>query len=102
MKDVMVACKKCGNKAPASSMALDIDEGLMVCPNCIKNRSIKKEIEKKIFGKRESSEAAKEETPIKEQHKCRYCSYKFMVNPETRVPRNCPYCNKAIDFSRIY
>ena len=102
MKDVMVACKKCGNKAPASSMALDIDERIMVCPNCMKNRSIKKEIEKDIFGKRESGKAAKEESPSKESYKCKHCSYKFMVNPETRVPRTCPYCNKAIDFGSIY
>lgn len=98
MKDVMVACKKCGNRAPAFSMTLDIDEGLMICPNCMKNKKIKKEIEKEIFSKRESSKAVKEESPSKVLHKCKYCGYKFMVNPETRVPRNCPYCNKAVDF----
>ncbi|MBI2208113.1 hypothetical protein HYU50_01315 [Candidatus Woesearchaeota archaeon] len=101
MRDVMVVCKKCGNKAPASSMTLDIDEGLMVCQNCIKNKKIKKEIEKEIFHKREGSKAVKEEIPQKVPHKCKYCSYKFMVNPETKVPRNCPYCNKAINFGGI-
>ena len=102
MRDVMAVCKKCGNKAPASSMTLDIDEGLMICPNCMKNKSIKNEIGKEIFGKRGSNKAVKEESPSKVLHKCKYCSYESMVNPETRVPRNCPYCNKAIDFGRIF
>ena len=102
MRDVMAVCKKCNNKAPAASMTLDIDEGLMICPNCMKNKSIKNEIDKELFGKRGSNKAVKEEIPSKVPHKCKYCSYKFMVNPEINFPRNCPYCNKAINFDIIY
>ena len=44
MKDIMVVCKKCGNKAAASSLKLDVDEKLMICPECVKNKKIHKEI----------------------------------------------------------
>ena len=106
MEDVMVLCKKCANKAPASSMKLDFDEGKMICPECIKNKKIHKEIQEKALHKTDNakkpvsqvflSDVPKEEKSGKFGHKCSSCGYKFMVNPETRSPKSCPYCNARI------
>ena len=98
MQDVMVPCKKCGNKVPASSLKLDIDERMVICPDCIKNKGIRKEIKEEIFHKKESEKAAKQEEPASSKitHKCTSCGYKFKIDPETRKPKNCPYCNARV------
>lgn len=95
MEEIMVVCKKCGNKAPASHMKLDFDEKLMICPECVKNKKSHKEIEKEVFHKEEKKKID-EEKPNKIAHKCTSCGYKFMMNPETKTPRNCPYCNARV------
>lgn len=95
MQDVTVSCKKCNNKVPASSLKLDLDLKLMVCPDCIKNKNIHKEIETDAFHKKEVKEAA-EEKPSRIAHKCASCSYKFNIDIETRKPKNCPYCNARV------
>ena len=97
--DVMVICKKCGNKSPSSTMKLDLDEGLMICPDCVKNKKISKEIKETILNKPSSlsvKSTFQEERPLKSMHKCNYCSYKFPINLETRKPKHCPYCSKEI------
>ena len=97
MQDVMVPCKGCNNKVPASSLKMDLDIGKMVCPDCIKNKGIHKEIKEEIFHKKVNENAAPEEqTPSKIAHKCTSCGYKFKVDPETRKPKNCPYCNTRV------
>ena len=96
MEDIMVLCKKCGNKAPASSMKLDLDEKLMICPDCIKNKKIHKEIKEEVFHKKEERKEFEEQRPAKVGHKCSSCGYKFMIDPETRKPKNCPYCNSRV------
>lgn len=97
MEDIMVICKKCGNRAPASAMKLDYDEKLTICPDCVKNKSIHKEIEAEVLHKKQDEqEKIEEEMPKKVAHKCNSCNYKFMINPETKVPRNCPYCNARV------
>ena len=95
MEDILVICKKCGNKAPASSMKLDLDEKKVICPECVKNKNIHKEIEQEVFHKKKNK-VIEEEKTVKVGHKCTSCSYKFMVNPETKIPRNCPYCNARL------
>ena len=101
-EDVMVPCKKCGNKVPSSSLKLDLDEKLMICPECIKNKKVHKEIEKEVFH-RDAKEAPlqsitkREEKPSsKIDHKCTSCGYKFKIDPETSKPKNCPYCNARV------
>ena len=95
-EDVMAQCRKCGNKAAASSMKLDLDERLMICPECIKNKKIHKEIKEEIFHKKDENKSASEDNPKKAGHKCNSCGYKFMINPETRSPKSCPYCNARV------
>lgn len=95
MEDISAICKKCGNKAPASAMKLDYDEKLTICPDCVKNKHIHREIEKEVFHIKEAPKEA-EETARKVAHKCSSCGYKFMINPETKIPKNCPYCNARI------
>ena len=95
MQDVMVPCKKCGNKVPSTSLKLDLDFKLMVCPDCIKNKHIHKEIETDVFHKKEAKEAA-EEKSSKTAHKCTSCGYNFKIDTETRKPKNCPYCNSRV------
>ena len=94
----MVICKKCGNKAPVSSMKLDLDEKLIICPECIKNKKIHKEIKEEVFHKKEEVKAnsLSEESTKKVGRKCTSCGYKFMINIETKAPRNCPYCNSRV------
>ena len=96
VEDVMVPCKKCGSKVPASSLKLDLDEKKMICPDCVKNKSIHKEIEEEAYHKKENEASQKEEKPTKVGHKCHSCGYKFMVNIETKIPKNCPYCNERV------
>jgi len=96
MKDIMVACKKCGNKALASSMKLDFDEKLMICPDCVKNKNIHKEIEEKVLKKGKEIVEESEERPSRMTHKCASCGYTFRINLETKTPKNCPYCDKKI------
>lgn len=94
MQDIIVPCKKCGNKVPASSLKLDIDEKMVICPDCIKNKAVHKEIEKEVFHKQETKSI--EEEKFKIAHKCTSCGYKFKIDPETKIPRNCPYCNARV------
>ena len=120
MEDIHVLCKKCGNRAPASSMKLDLDEGKVICPDCIKNKKVHKEIQEEVLHKADNlkkqpqpalqarvdahkspsgqvfSPRVKEETSGKVGHKCASCGYNFMINSETRSPKNCPYCNARI------
>ena len=95
MGDVTVPCKKCGNKVPASSLKLDLDIELMVCQECIKNKSIHKEIESDVFHIKEVKEVPKEKSS-KTAHKCASCGYKFKIDIETKIPKNCPYCNARV------
>lgn len=90
----MVQCKKCGNKVPSSSLKLDLDEKRVICPECIKNKAIHKEIKEKVFHIKEEKGA--QEMPSKISHKCTSCGYKFMINLETVTPKSCPYCNTRV------
>ena len=97
MQDVMAPCKKCGNKVPASSLKLDIDERMVICPDCIKNKGIHKEIKEEFFHKKAPIEKdVKEEVSARIAHKCTSCGYKFKIDPETSKPKNCPYCNARV------
>ena len=97
MENIMVLCKKCGNKVPASSLKLDLDEKKMICQDCIKNKGIHKEIEKEVFNKQDdSSKPFQEEKSSRIAHKCTSCGYKFKIDPETNKPKNCPYCNARV------
>ena len=93
----MVICKKCGNRAPSSSMKLDLDEKLIICQECIKNKKVHKEIKEKIFHQANNNiQEVQQENVKKFAHKCTSCGFKFMINPETKTPRNCPYCNAKV------
>ena len=111
MYDAMVPCKKCGNKVPASSLKLDLDLKMVVCQDCIKNKKIHTEIEQEILHKDNSKDnlmiktignqpqmqtAPQEPKSSKIAHKCTSCGYKFKIDPETKIPKNCPYCNSRV------
>ena len=104
MHDVMVSCKKCGNKVPASYLKLDLDEKMVICPDCIKNKKIHKEVEKEVFHKNDEAKKSVKQIFLPEEesktnkigHKCTSCGYKFVINPKTRNPKCCPYCNARI------
>ena len=95
MEEIMIICRKCGNKVLSSSLKLDLDEKLMICSDCVKNKKIQKEIKEEVFHKKEENIETKEEK-YKIVHKCTSCSYKFKIDPETKIPRNCPYCNARV------
>src|SRR3989338_577741 len=102
MQDVMVPCKGCSNKVPASSLKMDLDLGKMVCPDYIKNKKIHKEIEQEVYHKPEAKQSAapanavSEEKSAKIAHKCTSCGYKFKIDSETGKPKYCPYCNAKV------
>ena len=109
MYDAMVPCKGCSNKVPASSLKMDLDIGKMVCPDCIKNKKIHKEIEQDAINKKQAAQMqnsssthqikitrSEEPKSSKMAHKCTSCGYKFKIDPETRIPKNCPYCNSRV------
>lgn len=103
-EDVLVPCKKCGSKVPSSSLKLDLDEKLMICPECIKNKGIHKEIEKEVLQRGnkpmpkpfEMAKQTEEPKSSRIPHKCSSCGYKFRIDPETCKPKNCPYCNARV------
>ena len=108
MYDATVPCKGCNNKVPASSLKMDLDIGKMVCPDCIKNKKIHKEIELEVAHKKEPQMDAPQmfqmkmaQPPAEPQsskiaHKCTSCGYKFKIDPETKIPKYCPYCNARV------
>ena len=102
MYDPSVPCKKCGNKVPASQLKLDLDEGKMICAECIKGKRTHKEIQKEAFRKEVQNspwtiKKSDEEAPAaKVGHKCTSCGYIFKINPETKTPRTCPYCGSRV------
>ena len=96
MQDVMVPCKKCGNKVPASSLKMDLDIGKMICPDCIKNKKIHKEIEQEAYHKEDETKQIQEEKSMKIAHKCTSCGYNFKIDHETKTPKYCPYCNAKV------
>ncbi|MBI3027689.1 hypothetical protein HYY70_06275 [Candidatus Woesearchaeota archaeon] len=101
MHDVMVPCKKCGNKFPSYSLKLDLDEKMVICPECIKNKKLHTEIQEEVFHK-QALKAPVINKPVIEQksnkiaHKCTSCGYKFKIDSETGKPKNCPYCNARV------
>ena len=103
MEDVMVLCKKCGAKAPSSSMKLDIDERLVICQECVKGKNVQKEVQQKAALKKEIPilENPEQEKSSKVGHKCSACGFKFRVDVENKKPKNCPYCNARIIFNYI-
>ncbi len=101
-EDIMVPCKKCGSKVPASSLKMDLDEGKMICVDCIKNKAIHKEIQKEVFHKDDDSmnsmtKRERVHEAHKVPHKCSGCGYKFMIDTERNSPKNCPYCNVRVN-----
>lgn len=105
MQEIMVPCKGCNNKVTVSSLKMDLDIGKMVCPDCIKNKGIHKEIEQEAFHKQEENVMIKSaegqshiqaEAPSKIGHKCTSCGYKFKIDLETKIPKYCPYCNARV------
>ena len=104
MQEIMVPCKKCKNKAAASSMKLDLDEKMMICPDCVKSKKVHKQIQQEVMHKDDAEKGTRQnvilmnerEKTDKEPHKCKSCGYKFMINQETGKPKNCPYCNVSV------
>ena len=109
MYDAMVPCKNCGNKVPASSLKMDLDFGKMVCQDCIKGKKVHKQIEEEALHKRTASQMqnpsstpqmtvmhSEEPKSSKIAHKCTSCGYKFKIDPETKTPKYCPYCNSRV------
>jgi len=92
----MVLCRKCNNKTSVSSLKLDFDEKMMICPECIKNKNAHNQIQEEISPKEEIKEDVEEEKILKVGHKCNSCDYEFKIGIDTDLPKKCPYCNARI------
>lgn len=102
MSEILVVCRKCGSKAPSSLMKLDVDERLMICPNCVKNKQQPRKLSDMMPTKEEHSMIfSKPSKPSGEpsdkiKQKCKRCQFEFKLNLETKTPRYCPYCNAPV------
>ncbi|HIH05203.1 TPA: hypothetical protein HA228_03220 [Candidatus Woesearchaeota archaeon] len=100
--EVLVVCRKCGSKAPSSVMKLDLDEGLMICPNCIKSKQQPKRLSEVLSSQPEPTMVFSRpsrpgvESMDKVKQKCKRCQFEFKVNTETKTPKYCPYCNAPV------
>ncbi len=101
-EEVMVLCRKCGRQVESSKMKLDVDEKMVICFDCIKNKKIKPAAKQPQLTQEEHEHVLKirpelpEEKISKALYTCRSCSYNFRYNKETKIPRNCPYCGKPV------
>src|SRR3989344_3458223 len=101
--EILVVCRKCGSKAPSSVMRLDVDEKLMICPNCVKTKQQPKKLSEVLEPKDEEhtmqfSRPSRPgvESADKVKQKCKRCQFQFKVNTETKTPKYCPYCNAPV------
>ncbi len=64
MPSVSVKCRQCGRQARAEEFVLDVDYRMMVCPQCIKEKRMKKEVYNELAKKKtiraEQGEAGQE------------------------------------------
>ncbi len=106
-KDIMVSCRKCNVKVPASQLKMDLDEKLMVCANCLKSNKSTLATKKVVVPTTQKEESTSSFTshskpsnePLTAQkikHSCKSCGYNFNVNMDNMTPRNCPYCGKPV------
>jgi|TARA_Y100000034_G_scaffold109251_1_gene140377 rubrerythrin len=113
--NLLAKCKKCGNKAPSKDFQIDDELGVMVCSNCFKNSSFKKnvvkkeqEVEKKpktiiidsehdVFKNVEIQEKKKEvKKDTRKKYICDKCAFPFKYNKEKNWPNVCPACGKSV------
>ena len=125
---VKATCKGCGQQAAADSFKLHYKLKMMVCPNCFTGKTDREKA--KEAGQKEvkpsrpagwdaedeylekTSRARKEQQAevsvvripgsSNVQFKCPHCKYPFKYNPETKVPRTCPYCDKDVTGYRAF
>ena len=103
MSEILVVCRKCGSKAPSSMMKLDVDEKMMICPNCIKTKQVPKKLSEVMSQQKEEhtmtfSRPSRPgvESADKIKQKCKKCQFEFKLNLETKTPKYCPYCNAPV------
>ncbi len=100
--EILVVCRKCGGKSPSSVMKLDVDEKLMICPNCVKTKQLPRKLSESpqevaqatISFSRPSKPGIESGEKIKQ--KCKRCQFEFKVNLDTKTPKFCPYCNAPV------
>jgi protein-arginine kinase activator protein McsA len=105
MSEILVVCRKCQSKAPSSVMRLDVDEKMMICPNCVKSKTAPKKLSEVMNSPKAETEHTMTfsrpsrpgvESADKIKQKCRRCQFEFKVNLETKTPKYCPYCNAPV------
>ena len=124
LNSISAKCKRCGKQSPSEQFNLDPVYGLMVCPNCVKERKTavaKKEIEQRkeankeppkpvgwdiedeylerAYAKKSASKAQTNVQPLpdgKVKYTCQKCKYSFVYDPERKHPARCPYCSSDI------
>ena len=111
-KEIKVKCKRCGKLTNSKDFVLDPDYKMMVCPQCIKEKQMKKEgkVEAKPAGwdkedeyLEKSQRARMKETVIvrkvgdsRVKYKCPKCNYQFLYDMDKKTPTVCPYCSSNI------
>lgn len=116
---VMVKCRKCGRNSDAEGFVLDSVDKMMICGQCVKDKKVKKVVQRISFlqepriGKEKPFDIKKE---IKEQiveplddavsvikldaervkYKCPKCGFGFIYNIVTGRPKNCGYCAETV------
>jgi DNA-directed RNA polymerase subunit RPC12/RpoP len=118
MPSIQAKCKKCGRQANAEAFVLDYDFKMMVCPQCIKEKRLKKEVrdelakeankhtpgwdsedeylERTYKSKVNASVKVTKLDDEKVRYKCPKCNYEFIYDIDRKVPGRCPYCTEDI------
>jgi len=99
--EILVVCRKCQSKAPSSVMKLDVDEKMMICPNCVKSKQAPRKLSETLHEQGPTMQFSRPSGPGTEsadkvKQKCKRCQFAFKVNMETKTPKYCPYCNAPV------
>ncbi|MBI5389936.1 hypothetical protein HZB02_00420 [Candidatus Woesearchaeota archaeon] len=115
---IRVKCKRCNRQAPADLFAMDPVYGMIVCPDCVRERK-NGETKPPISPEKQKQDAEdaylerayqlklSKMVPVekagedKVKYQCPKCKYKFIYNTATRAPARCPYCSGPIQKFRM-
>ena len=123
MPESKVKCRRCGGEYMSNQLKLDGVYGMVVCPDCIRGRKAKEEVQKKRIEEKAKQEANPEppkpagwdnedvllDKLIKQKEarktvtftapgkvKCRKCAYVFKYDAFSNTPTACPYCGLLV------
>jgi DNA-directed RNA polymerase subunit RPC12/RpoP len=97
--DILITCRRCGNKSPVGDMKYDLNGKDLICGRCYEIKvAVKKRPE--TAGQYAETEKFKLEftDPLEGKKEVSYfcpkCKFRFKRKKEHGIPKTCPYCNR--------